>query len=144
MNVNDKRTHKLLRGAITRAQQAFKGAHINLSLRPGEVLLKGGSLVGIKSKEILILAVDTNQNGQFFDARDRIIVSAEGITATLNHKCKIIAICKDAEVAEKVMRASKMLGAGQSGVPEAIANEAALRDLTRIITQVINVIEQPQ
>lgn len=138
----DKRTHKILRDAINRAQQAFKCGQMNLTLRTGESLLTCSNLVGIKSKDILILAVDTNKNGLFFDAKDRIVISAEGITATLDNKCKVIGICKATEVAEKIKRASKMLGTGQSGVPEATVNEAALKELVKIVMQTIAAVEQ--
>lgn len=139
----NKRTNKLLREAISRAQQAFKGSQVNLALRTGESLLKGGNFVGIKSKEIVILAVDTNANGHYFDAKDRIIVSAAGTTAILDHKCKIIHISKDNELAEKIKRASKMVGTGQSGVPEELANSAALRELSKILLHFISALERP-
>jgi len=137
----DKRTHKLLREAINRAQKAFKGAEMNLTLRYGESLLRGGNIIGIKSKEALIIAMDTNHNGLFFDSKDRIIISAEGITATLDNKCKLIGLCKDAEVAEKIKRASKIMSTGQSGVPEAMVNDATLKELGKVLMQVIATIE---
>ena len=142
MDALDKRTHKLLRAAIHRAQQAFKGGQINLALRNGESLLNAGNLIGIKSKDILILAIDTNQNGLFFDARDRILISAEGITAILDNKCAIIKICKDVVVADRIKRASKMLGTGQSGMLEATVNETALKELAKVVMQTIAAVEQ--
>ncbi len=66
--------------------------------------------------------MDANQNGHFFDAKDRIIVSAAGTTAMLDHKCKIVGISKDNDVAEKIKRASlgvdvsKLLTSDTSGV----------------------------
>mgnify|MGYP003387284589 CR=1 FL=1 len=143
LDAPNKRTNKLLREAISRAQQALKGGEMNFALRPGETMLKGGNFLGIKGKEIVILVVDTNMNGHFFDAKDRIIVSASGTTAMLDHKCKIIGISKDSELAEKVKRASKMLGTGQSGVPEDLVNAAALKELAKILTQLIAALEKP-
>jgi len=137
VEVQNKRTNKLLREAISRTQQALKGGEMNFALRAGETMLKGGNFIGVKGKETIILVVDTNANGHFFDAKDRIIVSASGTTAILDHKCKIIGISKDAALAEKVKRASRMLGTGQSGVPEDIVNEAKLKELAKIITQLL-------
>jgi hypothetical protein len=143
MDVPNKRTNKMLREAISRAQQALKGGEMNLTLRAGETMLKGGNFVGIKSKDIIILLVDANSNGHFFDAKDRIIVSASGTTAMLDHKCKIISISKDVALAEKVKHASKMMGTGQSGVPEEIVNAVKLKELAKILGQLIAAMEKP-
>lgn len=142
VEVENKRTNKLLREAISRAQQAFKGGEMNFSLRPGETLLKSANFIGIKSKDIIILLVDANFNGHFFDAKDRIVVSASGATAVLDNKCKILAISKDAGLAEKVKRASKMMGTGQSGLPEDLANAVALKELAKLLARMIASLEK--
>lgn len=143
VDVQNKRTNKLLRDAITRTQQALKGSEMNFALRAGETMLKGGNFIGIKSKDVIILLVDTNSNGHFFDAKDRIIVSAAGTTAILDYKCKILGISKEVALAEKVKRASRMLGTGQTGVPEDIVNDVKLKELAKIITQLLTTFDTP-
>lgn len=141
MDSLDKRTHRLLRSAISRAQQAFKCGHMNLEARAGESILKAGNLVGIRSKDVLILAVDTNLNGFFFDAKDRILIAAEGMAATLDNKCKITGICKDATLAQKIRLASRMLGGRQSGASAETVTEAAMKELSKTIMAAIATIE---